>query len=664
MSIRYSDYVKRPFEEHGYLPEQILELSKCSNNIKPFLKHVIIVHPDRGKIEFKPYKFQKIILKTVKDNRFTVALCSRQSGKCVHSDSPITIRNKNTGEIEKITIGGFFNFGEHEKRLYISDKKFTEIYNTTDYEVLTNTGWKEFDGIGETVPYQVYEVILENNLSLKCADTHILMNDDNELFVENISIGDIVDTSKGKSPVKKIIKHNEHVPMYDLMNVDGSVYYTNDILSHNTTVVSIYALWYAIFHDNKNIGIVSNKEKSAISILTRLKEIYEELPAWLKPGVKQYNKMSVHFDNGSKIFVSTTSADAFRGEPLNLLLADELAFVPKGIADDFWAANYPTISASKEAKIIVISTPNGMFNLFHRLYSEAENKINDFVALKSTWKDVPGRDKAWAKQQLKNIGKVKFAQEFSCEFLGSTNTVIDSEVLSVLFTQYQEPILIELENKFRIYEKPIEHTQYLIGVDTAKGTGEHFSTMQVLKVITSNPIKLAQVAVYESNLIDVYSFTDIIHRTGIFYNNAYVIVENNAEGAAVVNKLWWELEYTNMVNSGSKISELGVRATKTTKTKAVLLMKKLIEDNNLSLIDLETINQLGSYIEKNKKMYGKDLDDDLVSGLYWSTYIFLMDILDETVSLETKSVDDEGWGLLSSVTIEEDNFDWLLEINN
>ena len=63
-------------------------------------------------------------------------------------------------------------------------------------------------------------------------------------------------------------------------------------------------------------------------------------------------------------------------------------------------------------------------------------------------------------------------------------------------------------------------------------------------------------------------------------------------------------------------------------------------------------------------MYGKDLDDDLVSGLYWSTYIFLMDILDETVSLETKSVDDEGWGLLSSVTIEEDNFDWLLEINN
>jgi len=109
MSIRYSDYVKRPFEEHSYLPEEILELSKCSNNIKPFLKHVRIVHPDRGKITFKPYKFQKIILKTVKDNRFTCVLCSRQSGKCVYSESLITIRNKITGKIEKVSIGNFFD---------------------------------------------------------------------------------------------------------------------------------------------------------------------------------------------------------------------------------------------------------------------------------------------------------------------------------------------------------------------------------------------------------------------------------------------------------------------------------------------------------------------------------------------------------------------------
>ena len=47
--------------------------------------------------------------------------------------------------------------------------------------------------------------------------------------------------------------------------------------SGKTTIVSAYALWYAMFHGVKNIGIVSNKEKAAISFLTRLKYQYELL---------------------------------------------------------------------------------------------------------------------------------------------------------------------------------------------------------------------------------------------------------------------------------------------------------------------------------------------------------------------------------------------------
>ena len=60
--------------------------------------------------------------------------------------------------------------------------------------------------------------------------------------------------------------------------------------SGKTTVVSVYALWYAIFHENKVVGVVSNKEASAKMILSRLKDMYERLPFWLKPGVKEYQK--------------------------------------------------------------------------------------------------------------------------------------------------------------------------------------------------------------------------------------------------------------------------------------------------------------------------------------------------------------------------------------
>jgi hypothetical protein len=62
---------------------------------------------------------------------------------------------------------------------------------------------------------------------------------------------------------------------------------------------------------------------------------------------------------------------------------------------------------------------------------------------------------------------------------------------------------------------------------------------------------------------------------------------------------------------------LGIRATKITKPKAVLSMKKLIEDGNMTVIDKKTIEQLTSFIDKgNNRFGGKDLPDDLISALY------------------------------------------------
>ena len=41
--------------------------------------------------------------------------------------------------------------------------------------------------------------------------------------------------------------------------------------SGKTTIVANYALWYAIFNSDKNIGIVSNKESSAKRILDMIR---------------------------------------------------------------------------------------------------------------------------------------------------------------------------------------------------------------------------------------------------------------------------------------------------------------------------------------------------------------------------------------------------------
>lgn len=89
------------------------------------------------------------------------------------------------------------------------------------------------------------------------------------------------------------------------------------IPTHNTTMLTIYALWVAAFNDFQNIIIVANKEATAIEIFRRVRLAYEELPNWLKPGVKEYGKTSCEFENGSRIGISTTTGSAARGTSIN-----------------------------------------------------------------------------------------------------------------------------------------------------------------------------------------------------------------------------------------------------------------------------------------------------------------------------------------------------------
>ncbi len=68
-----------------------------------------------------------------------------------------------------------------------------------------------------------------------------------------------------------------------------------------TTTYNIFALHICCFSRDKKILILGNKAAAAIEFLDRIKMAYEFLPAWLKPGVKEFNKASVEFSNGCKI---------------------------------------------------------------------------------------------------------------------------------------------------------------------------------------------------------------------------------------------------------------------------------------------------------------------------------------------------------------------------
>lgn len=195
--------------------------------------------------------------------------------------------------------------------------------------------------------------------------------------------------------------------------------------SGKSTLMTVYALWLANFFPDQAIIICAHKGDTARMLFKRIKEAYKELPNWLKEPVVEWNKSSMTLENGSSIVTSNTTAEGPRGNSLSCLILDEFAFVAPEIAQQFWTAVAPTLANNPDARMFVSSTPNGIGNLFHKLYDDAENGKNNFAIQKVLWDDVPGRDEAWRQRTIRDdcFGDEEiFAQEYECKFLGASNS--------------------------------------------------------------------------------------------------------------------------------------------------------------------------------------------------------------------------------------------------
>jgi len=175
-------------------------------------------------------------------------------------------------------------------------------------------------------------------------------------------------------------------------------------------------LWYTLFQDSKTVAILANKGSAAREVLDRYQIMYEHLPMWMQQGVKTWNKGNVELENGSKVFTAATTASGIRGKSVNWLYIDEAAIIPNNIAEQFFASVYPTISSGTTTKILLTSTPLG-YNHFWKFWNEAEKGKNGFVHHFIPYWEIPGRDDAWAEEQLRMLGELKFNQEVLCEFL-------------------------------------------------------------------------------------------------------------------------------------------------------------------------------------------------------------------------------------------------------
>lgn len=189
-----------------------------------------------------------------------------------------------------------------------------------------------------------------------------------------------------------------------------------------STLSAGYILWLMIFHEDKNILVVAIDQATSKNLVTKVHVMLEYLPSWLKPKTTESNKLSIRLTNGSQVKAVASTGTSGRSEALSLLIIDEAAFVQN--AEELWASAQQTLGTGGRA--IVLSTPNGTGNFFHKLWMKAESgEAANFKATKLPWWVHPDRDQDWRDRQDDELGLRLAAQECDCLWGQSMVTVQD-----------------------------------------------------------------------------------------------------------------------------------------------------------------------------------------------------------------------------------------------
>jgi len=418
--------------------------------------------------------------------------------------------------------------------------------------------------------------------------------------------------------------------------------------SGKSVIIGLFLLHFANFNANQTVVYLGNKAKIASEQLLRIKIAYERLPQWLKMGIKNWAVTSIELENGSRIFVETTSETSSRGFSINFLVLDEFAFVRPSIQRSFMASVYPTIVASKLSKMAILSTlplvknkTELEQNLFWTLRQAAikrqkfgtdEEKKNGFNYIQIDSNEVPGRDELFKVQTIENLGgdslaKLTYSVEFENKLIfSSAKKLINPETIKAHQENIMDPIefrpLTDFSGYVDIYEKYRPDSYYVIGIDTGKGIESDYSVANLFRYEMGTN-RFYQAAHFSSNKIHASKiFPNVIIEMCSWYNNDVMVgCENNDIGYATVNKIdellqdkGIELPFINISNSNP--NEIGIRMTKPTRSYIMLDLKSRMEIDDSVIFRCETtLTEIDTIFEnKRGKFEGLEHDDELFSA--------------------------------------------------
>lgn len=678
--------------------EEIEDWKKCREDILYFAeKYCRLMTPEGIKcITLRDY--QKRYLTHLTKSQLSIYLSCRQSGKCNSMLTHVSVKFgdtvsesishtlnewKNTsyyvesGDYYDVPLFELYNLYEEShtwkqkyniyKLLYTSpshtlyeqlshlnencDKKILKSHIMDGVKVKSDRGWSPVAYIHETKPFNIYKITTKSGLILECADEHLIYTPSGlSVWAKDLVKGDAIAIDKGVDEIESVIKTDIIVNMCDITVLNNKEsYYSNHILSHNTTTSAIYLLHYAIFNVDKNVLVLGNKRKTAVEILDKIGKIYLELPHHLKPGIYKWNESELVFDNGCRIMAEATTINSGIGFTFHCVLCDEFAHVPKNILDEFYNNIFPTITAGK-AKFMITSTQKG-YNLFYRLYKAAEAGDNDYKPFKTDWYEVPewnpetrrweARDDEWKKRQVANYGSEEaFNKQFGTDFDVSALTLIDRSILSKkqreaeIFIPQEMPGVINADYfRWKPGYNPVTDLRkdhIVITCDIAEGGGNDYTVFNIFKLAKCGVCEC--IGYFRSNKVKMQDCATTLQLLYVLLcnpNATLISIEYNTYGELFLNYMYRNIDKDKILSAfdtgcivkyyndtGSNF-KLGIKITPGNKTPYCLLFKDSFESGKSIITNADFMSELSNFCNDGKDHYRASFghDDIIMSAV-------------------------------------------------
>lgn len=201
-----------------------------------------------------------------------------------------------------------------------------------------------------------------------------------------------------------------------------------------STTVAMLALHTALYTPDALILVVS-------PTLRQSGELFRKITGFMaclntRPSLAEDNRLSLRIHGGARIVSLPGSEATIRGfSAPTLVIEDEAARVP----DDLYRAVRPMLATSG-GRLILMSTPFGKRGHFFEEWEQGEGW--ERIAIQAD--DCPRIAPEFLAEEKRSLGNLWYRQEYSCEFLATSDQVFDYDAVQACITPAVTPLFGEL----------------------------------------------------------------------------------------------------------------------------------------------------------------------------------------------------------------------------